>query len=77
MSLPPDMQMRLVNLTTDLLQLQRAVQELLQHCASTQNNADPDDFIGTAQYLALEAALHSPDPAQPRSRSGRKRAPNC
>lgn len=77
MSLPPDMQMRLVHLTTDLLQLQRAVQELLQHCASTQAGAAPDDFIGTAQYLALEAALHTPDPSQPRVRARRKRAPNC
>lgn len=72
MNLPPDLQLRLARLSTDLVQLQCAVQELMQQCSPYHGNGRPEDRIATAQYLALEAVLHhAPEPAQQRPRGER------
>jgi len=63
MSIPADMQLRLARLSTDLLQMQRAVQELMQECGPRDPGASEQDLIAAAQYRALEAALHAPRPS--------------
>ena len=60
MSIPADMQLRLARLSTDLLQMQRAVLELMQECGPRDPGASEQDLIAAAQYRALEAALHAP-----------------
>lgn len=74
MNFPADLQLRLARLNTDLLQLQRAVQDLMHQCGMHDGNASADDLVAAAQYLALEAALRSPPPPlhspPPREESG-------
>ncbi|MBB4224705.1 hypothetical protein EJP67_25075 [Variovorax guangxiensis] len=65
MSIPADMQLRLARLSTDLLQMQRAVLELMQECGPQDPEASEHDLIAAAQYRALEAALHAPGAASP------------
>lgn len=60
MSIPTDVQLRLARLSTDLLMMQRAVQELMQECGPRDPEASEQDLIAAAQYRALEAALHTP-----------------
>jgi hypothetical protein len=60
MSIPTDVQLRLARLSTDLLMMQRAVQELMQECGPRDPEASEQDLIAAAQYRALEAALHAP-----------------
>lgn len=61
-----DIQLRLARLSTDLLLLQRAVQELMLECTPQPPGMSESDLIAAAQYRALEAALHAPDrPAAP------------
>ncbi|MDN6887817.1 hypothetical protein QMO14_30005 [Variovorax sp. CAN2819] len=69
MSIPADMQLRLARLSTDLLQMQRAVQELMQECGPRDPGASEQDLIAAAQYRALEAALHAPAALSSPSRS--------
>ncbi|WP_454903449.1 hypothetical protein [Variovorax gossypii] len=61
MNMPMDLHLRLARLNTELLQLQRAVQDLMQQCVMHSDNASADDIVAKAQYLALEAALRMPD----------------
>ncbi|WP_295987887.1 hypothetical protein [uncultured Variovorax sp.] len=74
MSVPADMQLRLARLSSDLLQMQRAVLELLQECGPRDPEASEQDLIAAAQYRALEAALHTPQPCGSRSDSGSQRS---
>ncbi|NVM87081.1 hypothetical protein FHT32_000704 [Variovorax sp. SG517] len=69
--LTTDIQLRLARLSTDLLLLQRAVQELMHECAPQPPGMSEGDLIAAAQYRALEAALHAPDrPARPAAEEG-------
>lgn len=69
--LPAEIQLRLARLSTDLLVLQRAVQELMQQCDAPQPGASESDLIAAAQYRALEAALHVPgQPLAPAGKEG-------
>lgn len=67
MTLPPDLQLRLARLSADLAHLQRTVHALMQQPGRQGASARPEDVIASAQYLALEAALHTPEPVQPRA----------
>lgn len=61
MNMPTDLQLRLARLSTELVQLQRSVHDLMQQCSLASDDASPDDIVAKAQYLALESALRLPE----------------